>query len=292
MSVVYSGFLTPGVTASLTCKLPPPVCAGFSMTPRGTAVPDGRVNSIYSPMLHRKCLWLPALLSSTLRGLSLSPNHIILRSFRVNLQQNTVHRNSKRETGNIQPSTPQTQTQHVSFGLFKSSLMSFNKNISLFKIRLRGHRRTREEVTSEKRHLLVTLHVDAFQLTEAHQVGPHQDPQLLPLPLSLLPVSAVALMLHSHPQLVHFCKVEEYKIHGITDVARRFFTARRQWETFTHRVHITGQTHRHLPFVHLLRLPLMLRALSKASNLTAQRSISRGTNSRGNARERTQHISC
>lgn len=74
-------------------------------------------------------------------------------------------------------------------------------------------------------HLFVSLHINPFQLTEANQVCSHEDPQLLPLPLSLLPVPTVALMLHSHPQFVHLSKVQQHKIHWVTDVSSGFFTA-------------------------------------------------------------------
>lgn len=74
-------------------------------------------------------------------------------------------------------------------------------------------------------HLFVSLHINPFQLTEANQVCSHEDPQLLPLPLPLLPVPTVALVLHSHPQLVHLSKVQQHKIHWVTDVSCGFFTA-------------------------------------------------------------------
>lgn len=47
--------------------------------------------------------------------------------------------------------------------------------------------------------LFVFVHIDALQLAEANEVGAHQNPQLLSFLLSLLSVSAVTLMLHSHP---------------------------------------------------------------------------------------------
>lgn len=74
-------------------------------------------------------------------------------------------------------------------------------------------------------HLFVLVHVDALQLAEANQVGAHQDPQLLSLLLPLLSVPAVALVLHPHPQLVHFSKVQENKVDGVVDFAGHFLSA-------------------------------------------------------------------
>lgn len=74
-------------------------------------------------------------------------------------------------------------------------------------------------------YLFVFVHVDALQLAEADQVGAHQDPQLLSLLLPLLSVPAVALMLHPHPQLVHFGKIQENKVDGVVDVAGHFLSA-------------------------------------------------------------------
>lgn len=48
-------------------------------------------------------------------------------------------------------------------------------------------------------HLFVLFHIDPLQLAEPNQVSAHQNPQLLPLLLSLLSVSTVTLMLHPHP---------------------------------------------------------------------------------------------
>lgn len=86
-------------------------------------------------------------------------------------------------------------------------------------------------------HLFVLVHIDPLQLTEADQVGAHQDPQLLPLLLPLLPVSAVALVLHPHPQLVHFCKVEQDEVHGVVDVARHLL-----WAPAAQTVHVRTQS--------------------------------------------------
>lgn len=74
-------------------------------------------------------------------------------------------------------------------------------------------------------HLLVSLHINPFQLTEANQVCSHEDPQLLPLTLPFLSVPTVALVLHSHPEFVHLSKVQQHKIHRVTDVSSGFFTA-------------------------------------------------------------------
>ena len=67
---------------------------------------------------------------------------------------------------------------------------------------------------------LVHSHIDRLQLTEPDQVCPDKDPQLHPLPLSSLPLPAVALVLHSHPQLVHLGKVEQDKVDAVNDRAR------------------------------------------------------------------------
>lgn len=80
-------------------------------------------------------------------------------------------------------------------------------------------------------YLFVLVYIDALQLAEPDQVGPHQDPQLLPLLLPLLSIPAVALMLHPHPQLVHFGKVEEDKVDGVVDVAGHFLRASAKWQS-------------------------------------------------------------
>lgn len=56
-----------------------------------------------------------------------------------------------------------------------------------------------QEPSIKETHLLVLVHIHPLQLAESDQVGAHQDPQLLPLLLSLLSVSTVTLMLHPDP---------------------------------------------------------------------------------------------
>lgn len=71
-------------------------------------------------------------------------------------------------------------------------------------------------------HLFVLFHIDTFQLAEPNEVSAHQNPQLLSFLLSLLSVSTVALMLHPHPQFVHFSEVQEHKVHGVIDITCQF----------------------------------------------------------------------
>lgn len=56
-----------------------------------------------------------------------------------------------------------------------------------------------QEPSIKETHLLVLVHIDPLQLAESNKVSAHQDPQLLPLLLSLLSVSTVTLMLHPDP---------------------------------------------------------------------------------------------
>ena len=64
-------------------------------------------------------------------------------------------------------------------------------------------------------HLLILVDVDTLELAEPDEVGSHQDAELLPLTLPLLPVPGVALVLHAHPQLVHLREVEGDEVHRV-----------------------------------------------------------------------------
>ena len=59
--------------------------------------------------------------------------------------------------------------------------------------------------------------MDALQLTEAYEVGAHQDPQLASLLLASLAIPGVSLVLHSHPQLVHLREVQQDEVDGVVN---------------------------------------------------------------------------
>ena len=60
-------------------------------------------------------------------------------------------------------------------------------------------------------YLLIHRSVHSVQLGQPHEVGSHKDLELQSLLLSLGLLSAVALVLHAYPQLVHLCKVLQYE---------------------------------------------------------------------------------
>lgn len=77
----------------------------------------------------------------------------------------------------------------------------------------------------KRRYLFVFLDVDALELAESDEVGTDEDAQLLSLLLSLLTVTTVALVLHSHPQLIHLGEVQQDKVDGVVDVAGHLLPA-------------------------------------------------------------------
>ena len=63
--------------------------------------------------------------------------------------------------------------------------------------------------------LLVEGGVHSLQLREAHQIGPHQDPELQTFFLPSLTLPCVPLVLHAHPQLVHLIEVVKDECNGV-----------------------------------------------------------------------------
>ena len=65
---------------------------------------------------------------------------------------------------------------------------------------------------------LVELHINTIQLADSHQIGADKKAQLLPLQLSFAAITGVALVLHAHPQLVHFAEIEQDKVKRVPHI--------------------------------------------------------------------------
>ena len=68
---------------------------------------------------------------------------------------------------------------------------------------------------------LVHVEIHAVQLAQADKVGADKNPEVLAFHLALLPVARMALVLQTHPELVHFNKVGQHKRYGVLEVALR-----------------------------------------------------------------------
>ena len=68
-------------------------------------------------------------------------------------------------------------------------------------------------------YLGVVIDLNTLELTEADQVGAHEDPELPSLLLSFVLVPGVTLVLHAHPQFVHLSKIQLDEINGVLHCA-------------------------------------------------------------------------